>query len=57
MAQLTSLFLHAGVDVLPGWTRAMHRLKTPTTRKPVIRAGTQWAGRVVRWALRIGSRA
>ena len=54
MAPLGSVFLQAGVDILPGWARSMHGLSVPATRRPLVRGSARAAGAVLRWALRDG---
>ena len=51
LAPATTLMLQAGVDMLPAWARAMHRLDVPLPGRPVVRLGALGVGRVLRWAL------
>ncbi|MFN7175871.1 MAG: oxygenase MpaB family protein [Thermaurantiacus sp.] len=45
------LLIEAGVDLLPGWARQMHRLARPLPAVPLVRAGTGGMGALLRWAL------
>lgn len=49
---LHGVLLEAGVDLLPGWARAMHGRDTPIARRLAVRTGAAGAGAVLRWALR-----
>ncbi|HXH14813.1 MAG TPA: oxygenase MpaB family protein [Sphingomonas sp.] len=48
---LQQVLLQSGVDLLPGWARAMHGLRVPLRDKVALRAGAIGAGTVLRWAL------
>jgi uncharacterized protein (DUF2236 family) len=48
---LQRILLQSGVDLLPGWARAMHGLRVPLREKVALRAGALGAGSVLRWAL------
>jgi uncharacterized protein (DUF2236 family) len=47
---LQVLTMQAGIDLLPGWARAMHGLSNPVLGRPLLRAGTLGVARAVRWA-------
>jgi uncharacterized protein (DUF2236 family) len=47
---LHALTTQAGIDLLPGWARHMHRLSNPPLRRPLVRAGTLGIAQSVRWA-------
>jgi uncharacterized protein (DUF2236 family) len=49
---LHALTMQAGVDLLPDWARAMHRLSSPPLSRPLVRAGTYGIARTLRWAFR-----
>jgi uncharacterized protein (DUF2236 family) len=44
----SAVIMQAGVDLLPGWARTMHGLKTPPV--PVVRAGAHALARTLGWA-------
>jgi len=44
-----NLILQAGVDLLPDWARAQHRLPAPLSRT-LVRAGTSGMAETLRWA-------
>ncbi len=46
------LLMDAGIDLLPEWAAAMHGLRVSPLRRPMVRAGAQGMGAVLRWALR-----
>lgn len=48
---LQQILLQSGVDLLPGWARAMHGLRVPLRDKLALRAGAIGAGNVLRWAM------
>lgn len=50
-AMLGELMLQSGIDLLPPWAGDLHGLRVPLHKKPLIRAGTQGIGGVLRWAL------
>ncbi len=47
---LQQLTMQAGIDLLPGWARQMHRLPAPILSRPMVRAGTLGIARTLRWA-------
>lgn len=47
-----TMTLQAGVDLLPGWARAMHGLSQPSLGLPLLRAGTFGVASTLRWAFR-----
>lgn len=47
-----AITLQAGVDLLPGWARAMHGLNQPKVGLPLLRAGTYSVASTLRWAFR-----
>jgi uncharacterized protein (DUF2236 family) len=49
---LQTLTMQAGIDLLPGWARHMHGLRTPLLGLPLIRAGTFGMASTLRWAFR-----
>lgn len=49
---LQRILLDAGVELLPGWASAMHKMEMPITRKFAVRTGGAGAARLLRWALR-----
>ena len=51
MAPAHRLMMDAGVDLLPGWARRMHRIPGAGVRTPLLRAGAGGMGAVLRWAL------
>ncbi len=51
MAPAHRLMLEAGVDLLPGWARRMHRMPGAGLRAPLLRAGAGGMGAVLRWAM------
>lgn len=51
-APFQAITLQAGVDLLPPWARAMHRLAQPDLGRPLLRAGTFGVAGTLRWALR-----
>jgi uncharacterized protein (DUF2236 family) len=50
-AGATRVMMDAGVDLLPDWAAAMHGLRLPPLRRPLVRAGAQGIGAVLRWSL------
>lgn len=44
------LVMGAGIDLLPGWARAMHDRNAPALARPLLRAGTFGLARTLRWA-------
>ncbi|WNO53686.1 oxygenase MpaB family protein [Stakelama saccharophila] len=51
-APFQRLTLRAGVDLLPGWAKAMHGFPRTSLTTPLVRAGTGGIGRTIRWAFR-----
>jgi len=51
MAPAHRLMMDAGVDLLPGWARRMHRMPGAGFRAPLLRAGASGMGAVLRWAM------
>ena len=49
---LRAMTIHAGIDLLPGWARQMHGLRTPLPAVPLVRAGTGAVAEVLRWTFR-----
>ena len=47
-----TILFDAGMDLLPGWARALHGVPMPLGRRLAARAGGTGAGHVLRWALR-----
>ncbi|HEX4695966.1 oxygenase MpaB family protein [Sphingomonas sp.] len=47
-----ALTMNAAVELLPGWARAMHGLRSPHPVRPAVRLGTRGMAETVRWALR-----
>jgi uncharacterized protein (DUF2236 family) len=45
-----ALMMQAAIDLLPGWARRLHGLRTPPLARPLIRAGAFAAAQTVRWA-------
>lgn len=50
MAPFQRLAVEAGIDLLPGWARAMHGLERPLPARPLVRATTGGTGVLLRWA-------
>lgn len=50
-AAATRVMMDAGVDLLPDWAAALHGLKVPPLRRPLVRAGAQGISAVLRAAL------
>ena len=48
---LQRVLLDAGVELLPDWAAALHRLRMPIIRRLAVRTGAVGAGRLLRWAL------
>ncbi len=44
------LIMQAGVDLLPGWARRLHRLPDNALSRPAVRSGTRAIARTLRWA-------
>jgi uncharacterized protein (DUF2236 family) len=55
-APAARLIIEAGIDLLPDWAARMHGLGVAPLRKPLVRAGAQGLGAVLRWALQPGHR-
>lgn len=51
------IMIDAAIDLLPDWAARMHRLGVAPLRLPLVRAGAQGVGLVLRWALSEGARA
>jgi uncharacterized protein (DUF2236 family) len=49
---LRAMTIHAGIDLLPGWARQMHGLRTPLPAVPLVRAGTGAVAELLRWTFR-----
>jgi len=47
---LQALAMQAAIDLLPGWARQMHRLRSPVLSRPLVRAGTLGLARTLRWS-------
>ncbi len=47
---LRAIAMQAGIDLLPGWARRMHRMESPLVARPLVRAGTLGIARTLRWA-------
>ena len=45
------VMMDAGVDLLTDWAAELHGLRVPLHRKPLVRAGAQAIGGVLRWSL------
>jgi len=50
-APATRVMMDAGIDLLQPWAASMHGLRVPLHRKPLVRAGAQGIGAVLRWSL------
>lgn len=50
-AAATRVMMDAGVDLLPDWAATMHGLRVAPLRRPLVRAGAQGIGAVLRWSL------
>lgn len=44
--------IQAGVELMPGWARAMHGLDMPALARPAVRGGGRGLATVMRWAMR-----
>lgn len=51
-APFQAITMQAGVDLLPGWARAMHGLAGAGVAMPMVRAGTYGVASTLRWAFR-----
>ncbi len=49
-APVQGLTAQAAVDLLPGWARTLHGLKSPILTRPLVHAGTTGIARTLRWA-------
>ncbi len=52
VAQVQTLTMQAGIDLLPDWARRMHGLQAPGFAAPLLRAGTFGVAETLRWAFR-----
>ena len=50
-AAATRVMMDAGVDLLPDWAAALHGLRVPPLRRPLVRAGANGIGAVLRASL------
>jgi uncharacterized protein (DUF2236 family) len=50
VAPFQRLAVEAGIDLLPGWARAMHGLERPLPARPLVRATAGGTGALLRWA-------
>ena len=50
-AAASKLMIAAGIDLLPGWARDMHRLRSPLLGRPAIRTVALGIGGVLHWAM------
>lgn len=49
---IQALTMEAGIDLLPAWAVAMHRLHARTASRVLVRASTLGVARTLRWAFR-----
>lgn len=49
-APVQALVMAAAVDLMPGWARAMHDLRSPALARPGLRAATRGVAASLRWA-------
>lgn len=54
-APVSRLFMQAGIDLLPDWTRQQLGLRQATWQRPLIRAGVHSLALLLRWAVRNGA--
>lgn len=52
MGPFQALTFQAGIDLLPGWARAMHGFDASRLGRPLLRAGAGGLAATVRWAMR-----
>lgn len=55
LAPFHHMTMQAGVDLLPGWARSMHRLSISLPARLAVRGGTTGMAAITRWALAQGS--
>ncbi len=51
LAPMQAILIEGAIDLLPPWAAAMHGFDRPALTKPIVRAGVERLGRVLRWAL------
>lgn len=51
LAPMQALLIEGAIDLLPPWAAAMHGFDRPALTRPVVRAGMEGLGRVLRWTL------
>lgn len=57
IAPVGRVMMQAGIDLMPRWAQAMHGLRVPLFKRPLVRASATGTAGVLRWALKRPSTA